>query len=272
MLDDRLMAVADFAAGSGVADSGDAGNGSGGHGSAGSKVAASGAVAGSCDIADGRSVADGCGVVDSWSVADVGTDHGYLAMELYRRNPDRRIIATDKNAGPCRAARKTLGEAGVATIEVRQGDGLAALAPGEVDMVCIAGMGGKLIRDILAGQPEVFAGLKAAVLQPQTGADVLGRWLYEMSWHIEDEELVQADGRLYRIILALPGQAEMPGDLALKLGPVLLAKRPPLFAQYVAEHLATARRILEGQAKGRQAEKEKLEPLRQEVAALEALL
>ena len=111
-------------------------------------------------------------------VADIGTDHGYLAMELYKRDKRRTVIAADKNAGPCQAASHTLAEAGLTEcIQVRQGDGLKALAVGEADTVCIAGMGGKLISDILSAEPEVLAGLSCLVLQPQNAYSLLRRWL-----------------------------------------------------------------------------------------------
>ena len=92
-------------------------------------------------------------------VADIGTDHGYLAKYLYEQDNSRYVIAADLNAGPCEAARKTFAEFGLEDkIPVRQGSGLEPLSAGEVDTVCIAGMGGKLIADILAGKKEVFAG------------------------------------------------------------------------------------------------------------------
>ena len=107
-------------------------------------------------------------------VADIGIDHGYLAMELYKRDKRRTVIAADKNAGPCQAASHTLAEVGLTEcIQVRQGDGLKALAVGEADTVCIAGMGGKLISDILVAEPEVLAGLSCLVLQPQNAYSLL---------------------------------------------------------------------------------------------------
>ena len=33
-------------------------------------------------------------------VADIGTDHAYLAIELYKNDSSRFVIAADKNAGP----------------------------------------------------------------------------------------------------------------------------------------------------------------------------
>ncbi|MGM9539324.1 tRNA (adenine(22)-N(1))-methyltransferase [Anaerovibrio sp.] len=207
------------------------------------------------------------------TVADVGTDHGYLAMELKRRDESRRVIAADKNAGPCGAARRTLRENGMAqAVEVRQGDGLAALAAGEADTVCIAGMGGKLIADILAAQPEVFAGLRSAVLQPQNAFALLRSWLYEHGWHIEDEALARVDGRVYQIIRAVPGEADMPSRPELLIGPVLLKKRPALFREHVENNLEALAKVLAGMRKGSSPDRQRLQELAKDMMELEAML
>ena len=207
------------------------------------------------------------------AVADIGTDHGYLAMELKRRDGSRRVIAADKNGGPCEAARRTLRENGMEQeIEVRQGDGLAAVAAGEVDTVCIAGMGGKLIADILAAQPEVFAGLKCAVLQPQNAYALLRGWLYEHGWRIEDEALATVDGRVYQIIRAVPGQADMPSWQELLLGPVLLKKRPALFREHVENNLDSMGKVLAGLKRGNNPDRKRIEALEREMGELKALI
>lgn len=206
-------------------------------------------------------------------VADIGTDHGYLAMELYKRDNARTVIAADKNAGPCQAARRTLAEAGLADIiQVRQGDGLKALSPNEADTVCIAGMGGKLISDILAAEPAVLQGLGCMVLQPQNAYSTLRRWLYEHGWHIADEALAQVDGRVYQIVKAEAGREDMPSELALKLGPVLLAKRPPLFAQHVENNLASCRKILNGLHKSDAPDRKRIAGIEAEIAEMEELV
>lgn len=206
-------------------------------------------------------------------VADIGTDHGYLAVELYQRDNARLVIAADKNAGPCQAARHTLSENGLTgCIQVRQGDGLGALMPREVDTVCIAGMGGKLISDILEAEPDVRQGLDCLVLQPQNAYSLLRRWLYEHGWHIEDEALAQVEGRVYQIIKARAGRAAMPSELALKLGPVLLAKKPALFARHVENNLASCQKILHGLRKSEVPDRERIMKLEAEIAELEELL
>ena len=155
-------------------------------------------------------------------VADVGTDHAYLAIALKEDRAAIQVIATDKNEGPCAAARRTLTEAGLAeSIPVRCGDGLKVLVPGEVDTICIAGMGGGLIATILAEGNEVLSHVLRLVLQPMNDAAVLRRWLYENGWHIANESLAVADGRLYELITAEPGMAKMPEPWLLTLGPTL---------------------------------------------------
>lgn len=211
-------------------------------------------------------------VPDSCSVADIGTDHAYLAIELKKQNPDRNVIAADKNAGPCQAAAKTIAEAGWQDeIQVRQGDGLKAVAPGEIDTACIAGMGGKLIADILAAAPDVFAQLSTLVLQPQNGYEYLRQWLYNHDWHIQDEILAKVDGRLYQIIQAVPGRIPMPSQQELLLGPVLCQVKPPLWEEHVDANINTLDKIRQGLLRSTVRDEARLEQIEIQIKALEVL-
>ena len=155
---------------------------------------------------DGRLAAVAALVPRGARAADVGTDHAYLAIALLNEQDVETVIATDKNEGPCAAARRTISASGFANrVQVRLGDGLAPLSPGEVDTVCIAGMGGGLIASILAEGAEVLTEVSRLVLQPMNDAAALRQWLYDNGWHIVEESLATADGRLYEIIAAEPG-------------------------------------------------------------------
>ena len=183
-------------------------------------------------------------------VADVGTDHAYLAIALMEERDAAHVIATDKNEGPCAAARRTLLAAGLSErVPVRCGDGLVPLSPGEVDTVCIAGMGGGLIASILAAKPDVLRKLSRLVLQPMNDAPTLRRWLYENGWHIAEEQLATADGRLYEIIAAERGEEDSPEPWLLTIGPVLWRKKPSLFARHIKAQIERLRRILCGMEK-----------------------
>ncbi len=207
-------------------------------------------------------------------VADIGTDHGYLAIALIQQGSAVQVIACDKNAGPYEAAKRTVHEAGLThEIPVRLGDGLAALSPGEVDTVCIAGMGGVLMSEILTAEPDVLAGVDALVLQPMNGAMELRSWLYAHHWYIADEALALADGRIYEVISARRGRRKMPEPLFLEIGPVLWQKKPELLRHHIESLLFQKKRAAAGMGKSETAKKSrKYQSLLREVKELEEKL
>ena len=199
---------------------------------------------------DNRLAAVAALVPRSARVADVGTDHAYLAIALINERNAKTVIATDKNEGPCAAARRTLSTAGLSErVSVRCGDGLSPLSTGEINTVCIAGMGGGLIASILTEGTEVLSEVSRLVLQPMNDAETLRQWIYENGWHIAEESLATADGRLYEIIAAEPGAEDTPEQWLLTLGPVLWREKPPLFARHVGIQTNRLQRILRGMEK-----------------------
>jgi tRNA (adenine22-N1)-methyltransferase len=111
------------------------------------------------------------------SVADIGPDHGYLSIWLVREGVSPRVIMTDIAEGPLEIARGNAERYGVT--DLRLGDGLEPLLPGEVDAVVIAGMGGETIIGIMEADPAKTASFPKYILQPRTKADVLRAWLVE---------------------------------------------------------------------------------------------
>lgn len=191
-------------------------------------------------------------------VADVGTDHGYLALALIQEEIAAYVIASDKNEGPLAAASRSIREAGLTErIALRLSDGLAKIAQGEVDTACLAGMGGTLMVEILSAAPAVLEGLQTLVLQPQGGAPELRHWLYQNDWHIADETLVLEDGRIYEIIQAKRGKKRAPKKILLEIGPVLWKKKPPLLRHHIEGLLFAQRRAISGMEKSEAARQSK---------------
>ena len=192
------------------------------------------------------------------TLADIGGDHAYLAATLVMEGTARRAVVGDLSAGACAAARRTT-QAWRLTreIDVRQGDGLSVLIPGEAEAIVIAGMGGTLIAQILDAAPDILTDVQTLVLQPMNGAAKLRRWLYEHGWDIVDETLACAGGHLYEIIRADHGAAEMPDDVFLHIGAKIFEKRDPLLREYIEAKIAKLTRAaagMNGSEKARQSE------------------
>ena len=134
-------------------------------------------------------------------VADIGTDHGYLAIELVKRNIAEFVVASDKNPKPLAAAQKNIKDAGIANnVDLRLGDGLKSLNVGEVDIICIAGMGGALMCEILDASPEIVSKVEKIILQPMNVVERVRQWATDNNFYIEDEDLAEVDGIIYEII------------------------------------------------------------------------
>lgn len=174
-------------------------------------------------------------------VADVGADHGYLSIELIRSGRAAKVIATEKNIHPLEAAIKNISAAGLdGVIEARLGDGLQILTAGEVDTICIAGMGGALIAKILDDSPKVVQSAQTLILQPMNGIKKIRTWLADNGWAIVDEDLAESSGIIYEIICA--GNVTLHPAFASK---TFKRNSSPLLAKFTAQRVEKLQRVLD---------------------------
>lgn len=139
------------------------------------------------------------GLVQPCSViADIGCDHGYVAMELIRRHVCDKVIAMDINQGPLEQAKSNIRDYGMREfIETRLSDGTQALGPGEADGIICAGMGGKLTIHILTEGRELIRHMQQLILQPQSEIKEVRSFLREEGYQIDREDMVCEDGKYY---------------------------------------------------------------------------
>lgn len=145
-------------------------------------------------------------VTDGARIADIGSDHALLPVYLVSKGQCPSAVAGELNQGPFEAAQRQVREAGLSQcIDVRKGNGLAVITPGETDTVTIAGMGGQLIATILeegriAGKLEHVSEL---VLQPNVGEDAVRHWLTQHGWALMAEVIIEEDGKIYEVLRAV---------------------------------------------------------------------
>lgn len=143
------------------------------------------------------------------AVADIGCDHGRLGVALLQQGRCERVIAADIGEAPLKRARALYARCGLTErAEIRMGDGLSVLRPGEADAVCICGMGGALMARILAAASPPLMGAKVCILQPMRGVEDIRRWLYENRYRIVTDRVIKDAGRYYQVFSAVPGERD----------------------------------------------------------------
>lgn len=206
-------------------------------------------------------------VTEGASVADIGTDHGYIPIYLKEQKIAEKVIALDVNRGPLTRAREHIERAGFAgRIETRLSDGLQRIAPGEVDTIIAAGMGGGLIRKILEEGRLVVDASSSCILQPQSETARVRRYLTERNMKIVEEDMVFEDGKYYPIIKAVHGQDAPYEEWEYLYGRCLLRERHEVLKEYLSKEIRIRKGILRQLTKsGSRKSKERIREIEKEM-------
>ena len=192
-------------------------------------------------------------------VADIGTGHGLLPHRLLVSGRCSHCIATERTPLLLREVHTFPASHRLAgSLELRAGDGLAALQPDDrVDVVVTAGLGGPTILGMLERSPMPCSTFTRLVFQPQTEPARLRRGLIELGLAIVAERLVQENGRYYLALAAEPqAEARLPAwpglepEDVLAAGPCLLREGHPLLVPYWGQQIQRLERILEHAGRG----------------------
>ena len=162
-------------------------------------------------------------------VADVGTDHGLLPVSLALQGYRGNLVATDIHELPCLT------------------DGLDGLDPSMIDTIVVAGLGGDVICSILDRAEWTMNPRYQLLLQPMTKAEVLRFWLCNNGYEITEEDLVNENDRLFRIISAkFSGNNTTMTDAELYLGKIKLIHDSDGFDKLLEQEIGRMRKKSEG--------------------------
>ena len=179
-------------------------------------------------------------------LADVGSDHAYLPLFLVENGIIDYAVAGEVVQGPYQSALTNVAQAGKEElIQVRLANGLAAIeSSDQIDTITIAGMGGRLIADILEADLAKLAGVQRLILQPNNREDELRIWLQEQGFQIVAEEMVTENQKFYEILVVEPGTMELT-PLEQRFGPFLLQEKSSVFLAKWQSELEKLTRSLE---------------------------
>lgn len=188
-------------------------------------------------------------------VADIGTDHAYLPVHLVKEKSCPRVIAVEKSPDNCRTALETVNLFNLYhQVEVRSGDGLLALEEEDgVEVVVIAGLGGKTICRMLIAVGDRIRSFKRIVLQPMGDLPLVRRWLVAQGFYFPEEKLVKEKEHFYEIMAVEKGKQEIVEPIFLELGPTLLKRQDPLLVPWLEHKLKVYEQVIGGLLRSREA-------------------
>ena len=134
-------------------------------------------------------------------MADIGCDHGLVPADLIITGDIDHAVASDIREGPLQAARGNAERFGVSERMLFVcADGLGGIGQNAAEICVITGMGGELIREILATADLRSAGIQYLVLSPHTKAAELRRYLRDAGFTLLSEIMAEEDDKTYPIL------------------------------------------------------------------------
>ena len=174
-------------------------------------------------------------------MADIGSDHALLPIAFIRAGKALRAIASDISEKSLQKAVRNIGTHGMeSTIELRTGDGLSVLRPGEAQLIVISGLGGEVIADILESGREALLEDTALLLSPNRAARHLREFLAGNGFEITDEDLVLENRRFYPILLVRRGAMEEYTPLEYEFGRIPIQKKHPRLKELAEKRIRDA--------------------------------
>ena len=193
------------------------------------------------------------GFVRGGILADVGTDHAYLPVYLYKLGRIRGAVAADINEGPLARARANIAAYGAGEgIDTVLSDGLAKLEGYRPDDIVIFGMGGELIIHILDAAKWTRSERIRLILQPMTKQEEVRAYLLENGFSIVDEAMSEDDGKIYQTVCAeyAPEAKVTPySPVEYLLGRHNIERGGALFVRYLRRRIEVLTVAAEGKRK-----------------------
>ena len=184
--------------------------------------------------------------------ADIGTDHGKLALLLIQNGIAEYVYATDINRLPLEKAVRAIRANHLENrIETVLTDGLKGLDDKPLTDIVIAGMGGETIAGIIEKSAFLKEGVRF-ILQPMTRAAFLRTKLASLSFFFEEERLISDKNRIYPVFrVGFDGKTRelSPAEAILGIENVRKEADRELFTLYAEKKLREVESIYEGQKK-----------------------
>lgn len=176
-------------------------------------------------------------------VADIGADHGLLAVALLLQEKVKYIYITDYNKLPLEVAKNNLIKYGINQKFILICEwGLKFLKQQIINTCIIAGMGANLIIDILADDSN---NIERYIIQANNNVNKVRNWVKNNNYFIEAETIVYENSVYYEIIVINKKKGfKVLSNSDIVFGPLLRLKKSLLFINYYESKIKYWQKVL----------------------------
>lgn len=187
-------------------------------------------------------------VPENTILADIGTDHAYVPIFLFKNNFIKKAFACDISKGSLAKAKLNISKYNLSDfIETRLSNGLEKFSLNDkIETIIIAGMGGMLMIDILKNKLDIAQNCQKIILQPQKDIYNVRKFLNQNNFFIEDEEMIFEDGKFYNIIVAtyLPNSNQNLSEYEYIFGKQNIDKKCTILKEYILKEISIMENII----------------------------
>lgn len=164
---------------------------------------------------------------------DIGSDHGYLVVYLAKNNYPGRLYASENKLGPFNNLKNNIVNFGFQNkIFPLLGNGLDVYLE-DIKQVCISGMGGNSIIEILSNGLKKGIKLDCLILEPQNEYYKLRKFLNYNFYSCIDEEYILEEKKYYPIMVYKLDKKINLTEIELHYGKLALKNKDPILFEYL---------------------------------------
>jgi len=172
---------------------------------------------------------------------DIGSDHGYLPIYLYKNEYSYKIYASENKLGPFNRLRKEVDKYNC-QIECLYGDGLEVYLP-NIKQVCISGMGGNNIVKILSSKN--LNNISYLIIEPQSDFYLVRKYLYEHNFKCKDEFYIKEKSHYYPVMIYINGKDQsIYTSFEFEYGKIALNKKDKVLLEYLNKKYIINERLI----------------------------
>ena len=182
-------------------------------------------------------------VEENHTFIDIGCDHGFLSIELAKKYPNAKIVASDINENALKNAKCNIQKFHLQDrISIIQSNGLENLSILDDTTIIISGMGSHTIVGILYQGYKKLKKVNTLILQSNNDLDFLRSKVVRLGYFIQEEKLVKDAGIIYTVIVFKKG-FRIYSKKDIYLGPCLRKEKSSLFQEKVQDDLKKLKSI-----------------------------